>query len=147
MLFRSGNFGLHDLSLATERLGDTAVKMIQSATIEPEKLGTHSIGAARCIAEIINIARSYSPLSESVSYSISIDDCVKEMESDPTTIIENTKSIGKSIQALNKAMQGVVNSVEQPIKIKIKEFSQPIPTDLKELIQSTQQIKNTQKQN
>ena len=139
-----GNYGVQEIVTVTDKLGDSAVKLIQSATLEPEKLGAHSISAARCIAEIINMARSFSPLSESVGYAFAIEESVKEMEREPTTMIENTKSIAKAVQNLNKAIQGTIGSVDQPTKQKIKEISQQIAPDLKELIQSAQQKNHSQ---
>ena len=139
-----GQYGLLELTSATERLGDNAVKMIQSASTETDKLGTHGVNAARSIADIINISRSFSPLAESVGYAVAIEEAAKEMEADPSTIVDNTRSIAKAVQALNKAMQGVVTEVDQPLKVQIKDASMKIGPDLKELIQVTQQIKSTQ---
>lgn len=101
-----GDHSVRSLPAATERLGDAAVAIIRAARVEPDELGAQSVQLARCLSDILDVARGFNSVSQSFSCAVPVKQALARLRT----------AEGKTVEVETKRLMAAVPKVMEVAK-------------------------------
>ncbi len=129
-----GDYNLQTLHAATNALGDSAVRVIQAARLNPDELGKSSVEAARSLAAVINGARGFSPAAQAISTAQSVDRRAQTMGADQKAALEGTRYMANAVPRVLKAMREASEKEAPDTRAKMDKAAAAVPPALAALL-------------